>query len=105
MTVHSPDAEKVGIYDEGGDCLAVLTSANLDEDGNWSAELDIETEEDTVLFLTARSENGSSMPLNLYVTSPIIGDMMQECGDILQELTGYLSQQGYQEEERYFCLQ
>lgn len=56
-------------------------------------------------FLTARSENGSSMPLNLYVTSPITGDMMQECGDILQELTGYLSQQGYQEEERYFCLQ
>ena len=99
LTVHSPDAEEVGIYNEAGECLATLTSANLDEDGNWSVELDITTEEDTVLSLTARSSNGSSMPLNLYVTTPITGEMMQECGDILEELTAYLSGQGYQEED------
>ncbi len=99
LTVHSPDAEEVGIYNETGECLATLTSDNLDEEGNWSVTLDIMAEEDTVLSLTARSQNGSSMPLNLYITTPITGEMMQECEDILEELTAYLSGQGYQEED------
>lgn len=101
LTVHTPDDDSVSIYDEDDNCLATLSSENEDEDGNWSVELDITSDEDRVLSLTARSDVGSSVPLKLYVTSPITGVMVQECTDILDELVEYLGEEGYETQEEY----
>ncbi len=98
LTVHTPDAEVVGIYNEAGECLATLTPENIDENGNLSVEIDVSAEEDTVLSLSAKSDNGSSMPLTIYVTAEITPDMLQNCLNILDELEAYLSQRGYEQD-------
>lgn len=99
LTVHTPDAKQVDIYDSDEKCIATLNSENVDDDGNWVAEVDISTEKAGVISLTACSDHGRSLPLNIYITAPITSDMMQECEDVLAEMDAYLIQQGYKNKD------
>lgn len=96
LTVHNPVGDSVDIREEDGTVILTLTAENLDEEGNWSADVDFTLTEPKIIRLAAKSGKTESLPLLLYAAPEITSKMVEECSQVGVDLSEYLRAEGYE---------